>query len=81
MGYVRTMLSYLKLNKWVTQGYASFSKDELDAFLLACGSLLTEISSSAKTSLPTNTVLLQVEELKRNQKLQVCYTVCIYCTM
>ena len=42
--------------------------------MLACGSLLMEISDDAAAimSLPTNSVLLKVEELKRNHKLEVC---------
>ena len=41
--------------------------------MLACGSLLMGDSNDvAKMSLPTNTVLLKVEELKRNYKLEYC---------
>ena len=41
--------------------------------MLACGSLLMESSGdTAVVSLPTNTVLLKVEELKRNHTLEVC---------
>ena len=41
--------------------------------MLACGSLLMESSDDAViVSLPTSTVLLKVEELKSNHKLEVC---------
>ena len=49
--------------------------------MLACGSLLMGDSNDvAKMSLPTNTVLLKVEELTRNHKLEVCimYLICLY---
>ena len=39
--------------------------------MLACGSLLMEDSIDAKMPLPLNTVLLKVEEVKRNHKLEV----------